>query len=243
MKKFVILVALLLVPVAYAQLDWSITDFRCGNGVLDDFELCEKDVEETKCDALGTVLEIDTACDVQHCTCLPRVNKAYCGNNIREGVEVCDGDGENKCADFGAAINISLTCNKKTCGCDFNQTIPSDYNPEVVEGLINASQTPSSCGDKKVERNEDCDPPNTLCTTNTGDPGICTEKCRCVLPEMLGVEEEEPVVEEIKAENVTENVTVENITEVPENVTAEKVEEKKPSFFARLWAWIVALFS
>jgi hypothetical protein len=246
MKSAVIFVALLILPVAYAQLDWKITDYRCGNDVLDEFELCEQGVNETFCDDLATILEIDTVCDTQHCTCLPRVNKAYCGNNIREGVEVCDGDGEDKCGEFGIAINISLTCNKQTCGCDINQTIPYDYDPGVVEGLINASQAASSCGDKKVTRNEDCDPPNTLCTTNTGDPGICTEKCRCVLPELFG-EEEEPVVEEVAPENVTlevaENVTVENVTEVPENVTVEEVEEEKPGFFGRLWAWIVALFS
>ncbi len=241
MKKLVVLMALLLLPVVYAQLDWSITDFRCGNGVLDEFELCEKGVNETYCDDLATLLEIDTVCDTQHCTCLPRVNKVYCGNNIREGVEVCDGDGDDKCPDYGQLINISLTCNKKTCGCTINQTIPSDYNPGVVEGLINASQKASSCGDKKVERDEDCDPPNTLCKTSTQDPGICTEKCKCVLPEMLGVEEE-VAVENVTAENVTVNVTAENITEVPVNVT-EEVKEEKPGFFSRLWAWIVALFS
>ena len=181
------------------------------------------------------------------------MNKAYCGNNIREGVEVCDGDGEDKCPEFGAAINMTLTCNKKTCGCDINQTIPSDYNPQVVEGLINASQTASSCGDKKVERVEDCDPPNTLCTTSTNDPGICNEKCKCVLPEMYGVEEEPSAVNETVKDNetleenktvgsVSVNMTAENLTEAPENVT-EKIEEEKPGIFARFWAWIVALFS
>jgi len=232
--------------MAFAQLDWSITDFRCGNKVLDQFELCEKDMNETFCDDLATILEIDTVCDVLHCTCLPRVNKAYCGNNIREGVELCDGDGSDMCSQFGQAINISLKCDPKTCGCDINQTIPSDYNPGVVEGLINASQTASSCGDKKVERNEDCDPPNTLCKTSANDPGICTEKCRCVLPEMFGVEEPQVVTPE-NVSNITGNITV-NVTAnvTAENVTAENVTEEaeeKPGFFGRLWAWIVALFS
>ncbi len=249
MKKLVILVALLFsLPIVYAQLDWSITDYRCGNGVLDQFELCDKGANESFCDELDTVLGIDTVCDIQHCTCLPRVNKAYCGNNIREGVEVCDGSAEDKCPEYGKLINVSLTCNAKTCGCNVNQTIPTDYNPGVVEGLINSSKKSSLCGDKKVERNEDCDPPNTLCTTNTKEPGICTEKCRCVLPEMLGVEEEEKTVENVAVENTTEeNVTVaaENVTETPEAVIPEDVKEaeEKPGFFARLWAWIAALFS
>lgn len=247
MKKMLILAALLLLPVAYAQLDWAITDFRCGNGVLDQFELCEKDVKNvTFCDALGTILEIDTACDETHCTCLPRVNKAFCGNNIREGVELCDGTGDDKCDEFGNATNLTLTCNPKTCGCTINQTIPKDYNPETVQDLVNKASTPSTCGNKKVEGNEDCDPPNTLCTTATG-PGICTEKCDCVSPEMIGVE---PKVEEKTVEkNVTENVTAEeiNVSEEVKNVTAPEVNVTKtpeePGFFGRLWAWIVGLFS
>ncbi len=233
MKKIVILMALLLLPAVYAQLDWSITNYRCGNGKIDEFELCEKGIAEGFCDELATLLEIDTVCDTQHCTCLPRVNKAFCENNIREGVELCDGSADDKCPAYGALINISLTCNKKTCGCNINQTVPADYNPVVVEGFVNKSQTASVCGDKKVERDEDCDPPNTLCTTSTQDPGVCTEKCKCVEPGMLGVEEE--------PENVTAevNVTEANITE---NVT-EEPEEEKPGFFSRLWAWFAGLFS
>ncbi len=239
MKKIVVLVALLFLPIVYAQLDWSVTDLRCGNDVLDQFELCEKGVEEGLCDELASLLEIDTVCDTAHCTCLPRVNKVYCGNNIREGVELCDGSGQDKCAEYGQMININLTCNAKTCGCNFNTAIPSDYSPSTVEALINKTQVASVCGDKKVERDEDCDPPNTLCTTSTRDPGVCTDKCKCVKPELLGVEEEVKPAENVTV-NVTpvapeENITVENITEAP--------KEEKPGFFGRLWAWIVSLFS
>lgn len=243
MKKIVFLVALLVIPVVCAQLDWTITGLRCGNKILDQFELCEDDVEETKCDHLGTILKIDTACDTEHCTCLPRVNKAFCGNNIREGVELCDGSAEDKCAEFGALINISLVCNPKTCGCTINETLPADYSPGTVEELLNQSQSASVCGDKKVERDEDCDPPNTLCTVR-GDPGVCNDKCKCVLPEMLGVEE--PVEETVES-NVSENVTAEVVSDevlpevVPENVTAPEVKE--PGFFGKIWAWIVSLFS
>jgi hypothetical protein len=136
-----------------------------------------------------------------------------------------------------------LTCNKDTGGCDINQTIPSDYNPVVVETLENASQTPSDCGNKKVEGDEDCDPPNTLCTTSTQDTGICNDKCKCVEPSVLGKEEvveeeEEEVVEEVAEEEPEEE------EEVTENVTAEpEKEEKEPGFFGKIWAWIVSLFS
>ncbi|VVB81759.1 Uncharacterised protein [uncultured archaeon] len=253
MKKVVILVALLLIPVAYAQLDWGITDFRCGNKILNEFELCEKGVNVSFCDALGTILKIDTACDTDHCTCLPRVNKAYCGNNIREGVEVCDGTGDDKCPEFGAAINLSLTCNPKTCGCNINETVPAEYNPAVLDQYANLSQSASVCGDKKVERDEDCDPPNTLCIRATKETGICNDECKCVPPELLGVEEKPVENATLPADNatgnvasnVTQNVTTENVTapeNVSENVTAPKSTEE-PGFFARLWAWFTALFS
>ena len=93
---------------------------------------------------------------------------------------------------------------------------------------------------KKVERDEDCDPSNTLCTTATKEPGICTEKCKCVLPEELG-SEEKPKEEANVTANVTENaenVTV-NVTE--ENVTAP-VEAAKPGFFDRLLEWLASWF-
>lgn len=243
MKKIVVLMALLLVPIVYSQLDWSVTDLRCGDQVLDKYELCEKDLENaSRCNILAEKLGIDMGCWEQHCTCVPKINPTYCGNNRRDFNEMCDGtDADDKCPLLGEIMgNVSLKCNPKTCGCDITETIPADYSPSVVQQLVNATQTASLCGDKKVERNEDCDPPNTLCTTSTKETGVCTDKCKCVEPEMIGIEEK-PV------ENVTP-VTQINVTEVPvENVTVENVTappvEKKPGFFARLWAWIAGLFS
>jgi len=131
MKKWLI-VMLLLLPMAAAQLDWKITDLRCDNDKLDDFELCENGVEETFCDDLGDLLGIDAVCDVAHCTCLPRVNTAYCGNDIREGVEVCDGSAEDFCPAFGNITGLPLKCNEDTCGCDLDENIPDDYNPRII---------------------------------------------------------------------------------------------------------------
>lgn len=241
MKKIVILVALLVMPAVYAQLDWAITDLRCGNGILDQFELCEKGVDnESRCDILAEKLGIDMGCFEQHCTCVPKVNPVYCGNNRRDFNEMCDGTStEDQCPVLGEILgNITLKCNAKTCGCDIIGT-PADYSPAVVEDYINKSQTPSSCGDKKVERDEDCDPPNTLCTTSTKEAGVCTEKCKCVEPELL--DEPEKVEEAVTEENVTAvNLTEEVVDGV--NVTeSEEVEE--PGFFARIWAWFVGIFS
>lgn len=243
MKKFVILFAVLLtLPFVYAQFDWAITDLRCGDGNIDQFELCEKGVEDVNyCEDLGKILKVASVCDTAHCTCLPRVNKAFCGNNIREGIEVCDGDGEDFCAELGNATGLNLSCNKSTCGCDILGDIPNDYNPLTVDTLENLSSAPSSCGNKKVERDEDCDPPNTLCTTSNLDAGVCTDKCKCVEPSAL---DESEVKEEVKEETNQTELVEENLTEdIPANDSVEVVEEKKPGFFGRFWAWIKALFS
>ena len=240
-----VLAVLLLVPSVYAQLDWKITDLRCGNHRLDQFELCEKGFEDNEsfCDELGTLLEIDTVCDVQHCTCLPRVNKAYCGNDKREGVEVCDGTAPDLCEAYGNLTNLSLSCDKKTCGCVLKDSLPSDYDSAVVDGLTNLSQKSSVCGDKKVERNEDCDPPNTLCTTNTKEPGVCTQKCKCVKPELLGEEEETVVETEEPKSNVSvSNESVIEVESEPEEEVKEEVAQE-PGVFSRLWSWIVSIFS
>ncbi|MBS3148721.1 hypothetical protein J4219_07590 [Candidatus Woesearchaeota archaeon] len=244
MKKIVLVALLLLVPSVVAQLDWTITDLRCGNGKLDTFELCDKGLEEneTFCDDLGVLLKIDPVCDVQHCTCLPRVNKAYCGNDIREGVELCDGNAEDFCEAYGNITGLNLSCNKDTCGCKISDDLPSDYNPQVVEALENASGKASVCGDKRVERNEECDPPNTLCTTSLKKPGVCTSKCECLEPELLGLEEESDEKNE-SVEEVEANATSEVVNESDSESETPAEEPEEPGFFSRVWAWIKSLFS
>jgi len=110
---------------------------------------------------------------------------------------------------------------------------------EIIEKLENLTKVQSDCGNKKIEGNEDCDPPNTLCTTNTQEPGICTEDCECLLPGEL-VKKEEPAVEpEVKVqETVKEPVNV-----TPEVNESEEPKEEKKGFFARIWAWIKSIFS
>jgi len=240
MKKLVILVALLLLPTAYAQLDWTITDLRCGNGVLDQFELCEKGLDnQSKCDILAEKLGIDMGCFEKHCTCVPRVNPAYCGNSRRDFNEMCDsGASDDRCPVLGEIMgNVTLKCNTKTCGCDLID-VPTDYSPAVVETFKNASEKASVCGDKKVERDEDCDPPNTLCTTSTKDAGVCTDKCKCVEPALL--DEEEPKIEENVTGNVTEIAGNATFTVIEKSPEAEKEE---PGFFGKIWNWLASLFS
>ncbi|RMD58648.1 hypothetical protein D6825_00120 [Candidatus Woesearchaeota archaeon] len=271
------LLAALVSPWAFAQqLPWDITDLRCGNGKLDEFELCEKGVEEPNfCNTVNDLLKIDTVCDEAHCTCLPRVNRAYCGNDIREGVEMCDGSAEEDfCAELGAVMNLSLKCNPSSCGCELDGvSVPEDYNPEVVEYLDNLSQKASVCGDKMVERDEDCDPPNTLCTTFDGEPGVCTQKCKCVEPGALDEPEEEGQSGELSAglnessdesgeKNISQSAEDLNDAETANlsgnggessaqdslqgaegKVGEEKVAKSGSGLLSRIWEFIVGIFS
>lgn len=240
MKKMLIILGLLLIPIAYAQLDWSVTDLRCGDMVLDEYELCEEGVAESRCEDLSEWMGIDTACYEDHCTCLPLVNRAFCGNDRREGVEMCDGAGEDLCKNLSKAMNITLECNDK-CGCDIVEAIPPDYNPEVIEQLNNQTQDTTTCGDKLVEGAEECDPPGTMCTTGLGRAGECTEECKCEEVDTL-----DPVTNETEPEqtNQTEPEPTVEINQTETNETTKEVEKpEKKGFFAKLWGWIVSLFS
>jgi len=244
MKKSIVfgLFLVLLSIVAYAQLDWMVTDLKCGNGQLDQFELCEEDVEETRCEILGEMLKVATACDTDHCTCLPRVIKTFCGNDIREGIEMCDGNAtEDFCPEFGKKLNLTLECNTK-CGCDIIDVVPDDYDPEYLKHLDNESQKEAVCGDKSIDGGEQCDPPGTLCTTNLDEPGECSDTCVCEILE----KKNETVVKNNETVKVETNKTV----EVPEKKDEIKVhqlepeeEEDEPGFFTKIWKWIVSLFS
>jgi len=253
-RTLAIILVILAIPTALAQLPWEITDQRCKNQVLDQFELCEKNTTSDRCAKLGALLKVATACDTAHCTCVPRVNKAFCGNNNREGIEVCDGTGPDLCPDYGALINLSLVCDPKTCGCKLNQSLPMDYNPVTLEALSNASERTAVCGDKKVEREEDCDPPNTLCTTYRKEAGVCTDKCKCIPPDLLDKEDE--LTASVASQNKTDTLAapVSNtsintsgiLSSEPENETVETIEEEnepESGFFTWLLSWLAKLFS
>lgn len=251
---------------AMAQISRDITKIRCGDGVLDELEMCEEGVDSDKCDKMGEILGIASACYDDECVCVPFVKKAFCGNDNREGVEMCDGTGEDFCPQFGEAIGLNLTCNTDTCICDV--VVPTDYDPshniteEEPEGM-------AVCGDKKLQRAEECDPPNTLCTLEDGSVGICAEGCKCVAKESIGIEKEKT---EEESKTTETNKTLE-VNEDDEKITEEKDQEQdkeseeteenkdeedldaenediaeansvaEKGFFASLWDWVKELFS
>jgi hypothetical protein len=254
MQKIVWLLGLLLIAiVAEAQTDPTVAKIRCGDMKRDTYEVCDVGQKkeaptEDLCETIADWIGIDMQCDEDRCICLPPINTAFCGNKRREGVEMCDpGAADDYCTQLGEAMNLSLKCNPKTCGCDFVDPVPKEYDPEYLEKLASGAIKPEVCGDKELQGGEECDPPNTLCTTNTGDPGICRKDCKCVPPESIEPEPETLVnATNVTETNITapvENVTPENVTEAPpENIT-EVTPPSEPGFFARLWRWITSLFS
>lgn len=249
-EKTIILVILLILlsTFVYAQISREITKIRCGDGKLDKFEMCEKEIRTDKCEQMGDLLGVDAACWKDECVCVPFVLKAYCGNDKREGIEMCDGLSDDFCPAFGEIIGINLTCNKDTCLCDISTGVPDSYDPAFNETEEEAEGM-AVCGDGKLQLNEECDPPDTLCILKDGKTGVCAEGCKCVEKETIGIEkktseeEQENITKETK-EQSEENVDKEDILDDLENKKIETISEiQKKGFFARLFEWLKELFS
>ncbi len=235
MKRGIItaIIFVLLCSIAFAQINKDTTTIRCGDGVLDDFEMCEKGIKGIdKCDGLVEILNVDVDCRTEVCACLPFVNSGFCGNDRREGVEMCDGAGEDLCSTFGDEIGVNLTCDID-CYCKIVGGVPASYYP----GYNETEEEPEGmavCGDKELQLKEECDPPNSLCTLEDNSVGVCAEGCKCKPKESIGISEKED--EEI--DEVEDSEEEEEVEEIK-----EKDSKEGPGFFASIWAWVRDLFS
>jgi hypothetical protein len=142
----------------------ALTEQKCGNGIREGYELCEPDTAYDLCPSIGKLLKIAMVCNEYTCACLPGRSAKDCGNNIREGVEMCD-PGKKATVDFcgnvSMAVGIPLACDPVSCDC-----IPT--GPKIIL---------STCGDSKVEGNEDCESDDDCPKTR-----LC-QNCTCVLKE------------------------------------------------------------
>ncbi len=140
----VLIAAMLLATLASASvIPTKLTEQKCGNGLREGYELCEKGTAFDICPAIGKLLKIAMVCHEDTCACLP--NTKDCGNQIREGTEMCDPGKKEApidfCPNISTAIGFPLKCDTTTCDCV----------PEGKTIII------SYCGDKKVEGDEDCE--------------------------------------------------------------------------------------
>ncbi len=120
---------------------------RCGNNVIEDGEQCDGvDLGGERCVTLGYGEGLLT-CDPDTCTydtdLCDRGREPFCGNNIVEDGEQCDGIdlGGERCVTLGYGEGL-LTCDPRTCTYD---TSMCDRQREWV------------CGNNIRDPNEQCD--------------------------------------------------------------------------------------
>lgn len=122
---------------------------ECDDGIDNDGDSAV-DTSDTGCDSPTD--DDETDCGDGVCEGLENVANCYddcgeCGNNIREGPEVCDGTslaGENCITqgfDFGTLACVFDCTGFDTSGCEYNQT----------------NQTNATCGNNFIEEDEVCD--------------------------------------------------------------------------------------
>jgi hypothetical protein len=156
----------------------GVLDVSCGAPVCGDNSAQAANGEE--CDGID-----DAACgangscnppgDANECQCAV----AVCGNNVREGAEVCDGSDDDACPGLCLA---DCTCNS-VCGngtkegaeeCDG----PADASCGGVAGrcLVNCTCPLVVCGNGFKDPNEECDPGTA--SAGDEDDDACPGECR-----------------------------------------------------------------
>jgi hypothetical protein len=156
--------AVLALSAAASVIPSALTEQKCGNGIREGYEVCEPDTAYDLCPSIGKILKVAMVCNEYTCNCLPDRSAKDCGNNIIEGVEMCDPGKRptpDHCPNVSMAIGIDLKCDEKTCDC-----IPTGPIIKL-----------STCGDAKIEGNEDCEE-NDDCPK-----GRTCQNCTCIRPE------------------------------------------------------------
>ncbi len=216
-KKTILLILFAVLAVSsFAQLEEELTVTYCGNNKYDKYELCEPEIKDF-CPEIGMMLDrIVMVCNERNCGCLPGRTAIDCGNNVREGTEMCDA-GIDYCPELGEMMGLELKCNPDTCLC----------KPASVV---------SYCGDGRVQGEEECEdhsdcPDGTYCNTCT-----CTD---------FSVEEKtlKDLESEIQEEVEETAEATEEQLEAEEGDISEVLEEEKAGFFKRIWLWFIGLFS
>ena len=219
-KLFLLSIFLLLSSiVVYAQIDIdSITKSgaKCGNGIREPYESCDKSSNSTDkdiCPQIGNILKTTLVCNPDACACFQPRKTIRCGDKHTTGTEICDPPGTDFCPKVAEFINISLECNKDTCSCKAPTgafvSLASDVKP--AENL-----TKSLCGNRQIDESEHCDPPGRMCSF-AGTIGICSDDCKC--------KEVDTDAVNTVAENLS-NATTPNDS-VQTNVTVQSESENK----------------
>ena len=162
----------------------------CGNGIVDEHEDCDNsNLNSKSCEDLSgfiggslsckSTCRFDTSkcvqcssanlskcqpnqiCDAGHCA---DPASTYCGDNIINGNESCDGSSLNQksCADFpefvGGDLSCSTSCQFDTSGCvQCTSSNLSLCQPDQICDNGHCANPVLYCGDGIANQNEDCD--------------------------------------------------------------------------------------
>lgn len=146
----------------------SCSSWSCGNDVREGEEQCDgEDLNDTSCEDRGFsagTLACTNQCAFDESGC-ESIQPDECGNDVREGIEECDGD------DLSEATCVSLDLGGGTLGC-------TEHCVYDTSGCDNQPV----CGNNTRDPGEECDGTDLPVTCqNLGfDTGIpsCTDQCK-----------------------------------------------------------------
>lgn len=101
--------------------------------------------------------------------------------------------GPVNCSDIGASYGVAYGCgycyDPPSCeGCEGYSCGRYCFNPycgeEACDQIVE-DETPV-CGNNELEEGEQCDPPNSACTTSDGHAGKCSTTCTCTADPYCG---------------------------------------------------------
>jgi hypothetical protein len=117
--------------------------------------------------------------------------------------------------------------------------------------------TGPECGNKKIETNEDCDPPTKICYVGS-DIGLCSANCKCEIKITADGSDSQDESETTDEETTTEEDTTETEEKTVETKPKTTVEDKdgistqqdrlalpkepKKGLFGRVWNWFLDIF-
>lgn len=156
----------------------------------------------------------------------------YCTDDDKREHKIvdCTAEGFEKCKDGRCFSSLVTNASKQ---------VPVVVGPE--------------CGNKKVEANEDCDPPTKICFVGA-DIGLCSQSCRCEVKIHVDTETKPAVVN--KTSEITSNQSkialpvpevAEKSAEDKDGISAGKdrlalPKAPKKGIFSRIWSWFFGLF-
>lgn len=175
----------------------------CGNGVVEEGEICDGDCPEScpsadaclagslsgsaaECNAVCRFEEIiaclsnDGCCplacnSLQDGDCLP-----VCGNQLVEAGEVCDGDCPDSCPSQNACVVGTLSGSAEDCTAEcifveITSCVPGDGCCPAGCTLAADDDCPPACGDTLCTSGETCE----NCEADCGScPVVCTDECQ-----------------------------------------------------------------